>query len=380
MKKAHRRYLLPGLVGVLAFIGSLNVAEAQWSGNKINCSPNTGGTVVVDNVTPGTGSSSLTNFSVNVGCRSWHVSDPANNLTSGGYCIGIPPVGAETVDKRRAYLNGNVGGPFIEFQFVYQGGGAPYIGAGDGSGGWGAVNYGTSSGSTTQPPTVGVGYNLGTNNEILSVRVLPGQSSSSLVAGVYTSEPHMMKLWSGTSDTNDWGYVQDNRNWENCQSTFPTNAPKFFGPVTVEIHVVPSCTVTTAQNVDFGDVLSTSVVSGNIPMQTGKITVDCTTADAYAIKMDGGQSGDYQNRVMRLGGPGGGGSAPTIRYQLYHPPGATSVWGDTDATKHVENPGFMGAKTFDVNAIIPPQSAPASGYFPSDVYSDVVKVILEVYP
>jgi len=380
MKKAHQRYLLPGLVGILAFVGSLNVAQAQWSGTKIDCSPSTGGTVEVNNVTPGTGAASLTNFTANVGCRSWHVSDPANNLTTGGYCIGIPVVGAETVDRRRAYLNGVVGGPYIEFQFVYQGGGAPYIGSGEGGGGWGAVNYGTSSGSTTMPPVVGTGYSLGSNNETLAVRVPPGQSSSSIVAGKYISEPHMMRLWSGTSDTNDTGYLQDAKNWENCQSTFPNSVPKFFGPVTVEINVVNSCTVS-ATDIDFGEFMSPVVVSGSVPMKTGQITVECTTADAYSIKLDGGRnSGDIQNRVMSFGSIGSTGER--IRYQIYHAPGTSNVWGDTDATRHVENPGFLGTKTFTLNAVIPAQSAPAStgGLFPTGEYFDQIKVLLESYP
>jgi len=374
------RDLLFGLATIAVLVGFSAPAQAQWSGTEISCTPSGGGVITLDNVSPATGSSATKDFSVNVGCRSWHVSDPGTNRVSGGYCIGIPTVGSETPDRRRAYLDGVVGNPYIEFQFIYTQGGASYIGAGDGSGGWGAVNYGFSSGSPT-PPIPGIGFDLGTNNEKLSVYVPGGQSLPSLMAGTYISEAYSMQLWSGTSDGDDFGYLADENNWRNCWQSFPNSFGISAGEIVVEINVERSCTLSASQTVDFGEITSFNVVSGSVPVATGKIGVDCNTADSYRIKIDGGQSGDPYDRFMKLGGPGGGGAAPTIRYQLYHAPGTVNVWGDEGDNVHTD-PGFLGLKTFQVNAVIPQQSGPAAtgGVFPSGIYSDIVKIILDVAP
>lgn len=83
--------------------------------------------------------------------------------------------------------------------------------------------------------------------------------------------------------------------------------------------LVSSCTIST-NNVTFGTINTNSTTDSNLP---SLFTTNCTKGTTYSLALNGGQSGNIENRVMS-----GSLSTDKLAYQVYIDSSETNVWGD----------------------------------------------------
>lgn len=83
----------------------------------------------------------------------------------------------------------------------------------------------------------------------------------------------------------------------------------------VRATVVARCSVA-AQDLDFGNYDAAAALDA-----TTTITVQCTSGTAYAVALDGGESGDIGNRTMSSG-------SGLLAYNLFQDSANTILWGD----------------------------------------------------
>jgi spore coat protein U-like protein len=128
----------------------------------------------------------------------------------------------------------------------------------------------------------------------------------------------------------------------------------------VQLTILPSCTVSSANPMDFGSV---GTLTGAINASTS-ILVNCTQGTQYWVSADGGGAQSINARLM-TGGMGG-----SVGYQLYQDQAHLQVWGNTGPAVD-EMPGFgVGIATpIQVYGQVPAQTTPAPGS-----YSDYVNV------
>lgn len=129
----------------------------------------------------------------------------------------------------------------------------------------------------------------------------------------------------------------------------PSGGADALAPFSVLASVPANCLLETA-DLDFG---TTGVIGSNIDADTA-FDLTCTTGTDYEISIDGGGSGDPENRVLRSG-------SNTVGYDLFSNSQHTDRWG-TDAGSVVNGNGDGTAQTYDVYGRIPPQPAAAGAY------------------
>jgi spore coat protein U-like protein len=128
----------------------------------------------------------------------------------------------------------------------------------------------------------------------------------------------------------------------------------------VQLTILPSCTVSSANPMDFGSVGS---LTGAINASTS-ILVNCTQGTQYWVAADGGGTQNIAARAMT------GGMGAPVSYQLYQDAGHLQVWGNTGpAVDEVPGFGVGSATPVMVYGQVPPQTTPAPGS-----YSDYVNV------
>lgn len=118
---------------------------------------------------------------------------------------------------------------------------------------------------------------------------------------------------------------------------------------TVAASVPENCLLET-HDLDFG---TTGLIGTAIDADTN-MDITCTPGTAYTISIDGGSSGDPENRLMHSG-------ANTVRYGLYSNAQRSTTWG-TDAQSVVSGTGTGAGIQQGVYGRIPPQSAAAGQY------------------
>jgi spore coat protein U-like protein len=117
----------------------------------------------------------------------------------------------------------------------------------------------------------------------------------------------------------------------------------------VTAEIVDNCLLQTA-NLDFG---TAGLIGDNIDADTA-MSLTCTPGTHYAISIDGGRSGDPDNRLLYSG-------ANTVRYGLYANSGHTIPWG-VDSGETVSGTGTGADQQYGVYGRIPPQPASAGSY------------------
>jgi spore coat protein U-like protein len=129
--------------------------------------------------------------------------------------------------------------------------------------------------------------------------------------------------------------------------------------------VEAACTISAAP-IAFGSASSlASAITGS-----GNIRVTCTLNAPYVIALNAGSTtgNSITARKMSLGGAGAG----VVSYQLYKPPGYSTVWGDGSAGSSVQNGTGTGAvQDWPVNAQVPAQATPAQGSYQDTVTATV---------
>jgi spore coat protein U-like protein len=118
------------------------------------------------------------------------------------------------------------------------------------------------------------------------------------------------------------------------ECTFNNRWPDSGNTISMFATVIPACTVTGTQTVDFGEGASTGRLDAR-----GSISVRCTQDTEFTVALNGGGEGDILNRKMRMGNE-------TIAYQLYTDTSRTTIFGD--GTQGVAPPG-IGLNATDVN-------------------------------
>ncbi|AMX03763.1 Csu type fimbrial protein [Microbulbifer thermotolerans] len=140
----------------------------------------------------------------------------------------------------------------------------------------------------------------------------------------------------------------------NCSSLTPFNLAE---SMTAQLQVEPDCTIS-ASPLDFGTV--TNLVQTDA---SSNLSVTCTLNGAYSVALDGGGSGDINNRRMLLGGD-------SIDYQLYQDAARTQVWGDTVGTV-VSGTGSGAAQSITVYGRVPAQGAKPPGIYQDTITATV---------
>lgn len=140
-----------------------------------------------------------------------------------------------------------------------------------------------------------------------------------------------------------------------CGSLGVLSTPTFL----VNATVVASCTAT-AGNMNFGTISSFATNH----TATSTITVTCSNGAPYQIRLDGGSTGNINNRRMSLG-------VNQISYGLYRDAARTLNWGQTDSVDTVAGTGTASVNAHTVYGLIPPQSPVALG-----TYSDTVIMVV----
>jgi len=126
-----------------------------------------------------------------------------------------------------------------------------------------------------------------------------------------------------------------------------------------------SCTIS-ASPINFGSVGNLAgAVNGS-----GNIQAQCSSGAPYTIALNAGSTtgNTIAVRRMSLGGVGAG----VIQYQLYHPPGFTSIWGDGSGGSTVTNGSGNGAvQNYPINAQVPVQATPSAGTYQDTVTATI---------
>lgn len=98
------------------------------------------------------------------------------------------------------------------------------------------------------------------------------------------------------------------------------------------------------------------------------VTISCTSAINYTIKLDTGYSGTYNPREMRSTS-----GSSTLAYNLYNDPEYWNVWGDGNiGTATISGIGGGGTTYHTIFGIIPTEQN-----VPDGVYTDAVTVLVE---
>ncbi len=198
-------------------------------------------------------------------------------------------------------------------------------------------------------PPVSIAVNLdsngsASNNRAIYGRVFGGQSTAE--ATTYTSD--------FTGNDVDIRYRMANDN--DCSAPGSSGGAVSF---TVSGTVAPKCVVSTTP-VNFG---SHSALISNIDA-VGAVSVTCTPATTYAIRLNGGDEGAPTARKMSNG-------TDKISYGLYQNPQRDQPWGDIEGAMALGT-GSGIVQSHTVYGRVGPQATPPPG-----TYRDTVVVIVD---
>lgn len=206
-----------------------------------------------------------------------------------------------------------------------------------------------SAGTAYPPVSIAVtldGNGSASNNRAIYGRVFGGQSTAE--ATTYTSD--------FTGNDVDIRYRVTNNDDCSAGSGSSGGAVSF----TVSGTVAPKCVVSTAP-VNFG---SHSALISNIDA-VGSVSVTCTPATNYAIRLDGGHAAAAPTARKMFKG------SDIITYGLYRNPERDQPWGYTEGTT-AQGTGSGNAQPHPVYGRVGPQSTPLPG-----TYTDTVVVIVD---
>lgn len=137
------------------------------------------------------------------------------------------------------------------------------------------------------------------------------------------------------------------------------NAATAVGNFQVQINIQAACVVSSATNLNFGNV---GVLAANIDA-TSTITVQCTNTTPYTIGLDQGVHGATVT-TRQMSGTGG-----LINYSLFRDASRTLNWGTTIGTDTVAAIGNGAGQAFTVYGRVPAQTTPSPA-----LYTDTITV------
>jgi spore coat protein U domain-containing protein, fimbrial subunit CupE1/2/3/6 len=203
---------------------------------------------------------------------------------------------------------------------------------------------------STSTPALGAPYQIplpvtdGNAGGTVQLHGLIPTGQGTVAAGSYSSE--------FSSADVDFKYADGDLDCSN-----PAGALDASDDFTVLATVPANCLLVT-HDLDFG---THGLIGSEIDAETN-MDITCTPSTSYTISIDGGGSGDPDNRLMHSG-------ADSVRYGLYSDAQRTAVWG-TDPGTTVSGTGTGSQDQPMVYGRIPPQTA-APGH-----YSDTVVVTI----
>jgi spore coat protein U-like protein len=125
----------------------------------------------------------------------------------------------------------------------------------------------------------------------------------------------------------------------------------------VTVNVGNTCSIS-APAMDFG------VYSGSAATATTTLSVKCANGTAYNVGLNGGQSGNVNNRQLTFG-------SSALNYALYSNSSRTVNWGDTGGSGTAGGTGNSSAQTLTVYGLIPGGQNPPQG-----LYTDTITATL----
>lgn len=131
-----------------------------------------------------------------------------------------------------------------------------------------------------------------------------------------------------------------------------TYAATITGKITVQITIVPSCTIS-ANTLAFGSYDSSSALDANTTL-----SVLCSCGTSYKIALGAGQGigATVTNRKLSSG-------THTLNYSLYQDSARTVIWGDTKGTNTVSGSGTGLTQNINVyGRIFANQLSPTGDY------------------
>jgi spore coat protein U-like protein len=210
------------------------------------------------------------------------------------------------------------------------------------------VIWGSAGTANPPPPIVAIldGNGAASDSRTIYGRLFGGQSTAEATA--YTSS------FSGTDVDIRYRVTDDN----DCAGASGTSG----GAVSFDVNatVAEKCLVSTVP-VNFG---SHSTLSATIDA-SGSVSVTCTPATSYAIRLDGGTAAAAPTARKMFKG------AETITYGLYRNSERNQPWGDTEGTT-VTGTGSGSAQAHAVYGRVEPQTTPPVG-----TYTDTVIVVVD---
>jgi spore coat protein U-like protein len=211
-----------------------------------------------------------------------------------------------------------------------------------------SVIWGSSGTASPPPPIVAIldGNGAASDSRAIYGRLFGGQSTAEATA--YTSS------FSGIDVDIRYRVTDDN----DCSGGLGTSG----GAVSFSVNatVAEKCLVSTVP-VNFG---SHSTLSTNIDA-SGSVSVTCTPATSYAIRLNGGNAaaGPTARKMFK--------GLETITYGLYRNSEHSQPWGDTEGTT-MTGTGSGGVQAHTVYGRVAPQATPPVG-----TYTDTVIVVVD---
>jgi len=144
-------------------------------------------------------------------------------------------------------------------------------------------------------------------------------------------------------------------------AAMPATSPAATKSTTFQVlaTIVSDCSITSAPNIDFGNV---GVTTANTD-QTSNLTITCTPGTTYTLALDAGTGTGSTIAARKMAGPGGN----TLAYSLYRDTGRTQNWGNTIGTDTVGGTGTGSGVTHTIYARLPAQTTPPVGAYASTV-------------
>jgi len=146
-----------------------------------------------------------------------------------------------------------------------------------------------------------------------------------------------------------------------CITSHGGNCDRQFRYLQAIAQGVSGCLVTTATDLDFGQVDSLGADLDGVSM----ITFECPVGTAWRVGLDAGLHADGETR--RMSGPGGA----LIEYGLYRDSGRSQRWGNTPDLDVSAGTGTGSTQSLTVYGRVPAQRVPAAGD-----YSDTINITL----
>ena len=146
-----------------------------------------------------------------------------------------------------------------------------------------------------------------------------------------------------------------------CISSHDGNCDRQYRHLQATAQGVSGCLVTTATDLDFGQV---DTLGGDLD-GVSQISFECPVGTAWRVGLDAGRHADGETR--RMSGPGGA----LIEYELYRDSARSQRWGNTPDVDVGTGTGTGVSQSLSVYGRVPAQRVPAAGD-----YSDTIRITL----